>query len=195
MWFVLPQVNGVLPILPLLFPVLWVLATACGEARVLAQMSKASPSSLVGCSKASRGQHNKKKIGSQKRVSAGAQRLGTEVQPHCGPLSPARVGPELLSVWRSLQAGPCEAGGRPCWFSADTGFRNDPGCPLSKASGALLVGGPHPCSLEASLSRCPFLGAAGQVLGGHSQQLYRSRLLSGTLTWDTFCPRPLEPPT
>nr|XP_045232629.1 transmembrane protein 94 isoform X4 [Macaca fascicularis] len=40
-------VNGVLPILPLLFPVLWVLATACGEARVLAQMSKASPSSLL----------------------------------------------------------------------------------------------------------------------------------------------------
>ncbi|XP_055993842.1 transmembrane protein 94 isoform X2 [Sorex fumeus] len=41
------QVNGALPILPLLFPVLWVLATACGEARVLAQMSKASPSSLL----------------------------------------------------------------------------------------------------------------------------------------------------
>ncbi|XP_075418327.1 transmembrane protein 94 isoform X1 [Tenrec ecaudatus] len=41
------QVNGVLPILPLLFPVLWVLATACGEARVLAQMSEASPSSLL----------------------------------------------------------------------------------------------------------------------------------------------------
>ncbi|XP_036853022.2 transmembrane protein 94 isoform X1 [Manis javanica] len=41
------QVNGVLPILPLLFPALWVLATACGEARVLAQMSKASPSSLL----------------------------------------------------------------------------------------------------------------------------------------------------
>ncbi|XP_063097706.1 transmembrane protein 94 isoform X10 [Cavia porcellus] len=41
------QVNGMLPILPLLFPVLWVLATACGEARVLAQMSKASPSSLL----------------------------------------------------------------------------------------------------------------------------------------------------
>ncbi|EHB10775.1 hypothetical protein GW7_04468 [Heterocephalus glaber] len=39
--------NGMLPILPLLFPVLWVLATACGEARVLAQMSKASPSSLL----------------------------------------------------------------------------------------------------------------------------------------------------
>lgn len=45
-----------LPILPLLFPVLWVLATACGEARVLAQMSKASPSSLVRCSKTARGQ-------------------------------------------------------------------------------------------------------------------------------------------
>lgn len=42
------QVNGVLPILPLLFPVLWILATAFGEARVLAQMSKASPTSLVG---------------------------------------------------------------------------------------------------------------------------------------------------
>uniref|UniRef100_A0A452R343 Transmembrane protein 94 n=1 Tax=Ursus americanus TaxID=9643 RepID=A0A452R343_URSAM len=55
------QVNGVLPILPLLFPVLWVLATACGEARVLAQMSKASPSSLVGCSKASGGQYKKNK--------------------------------------------------------------------------------------------------------------------------------------
>lgn len=44
------QVNGVLPILPLLFPVLWVLATAFGEARVLAQMSKASSTSLVGIS-------------------------------------------------------------------------------------------------------------------------------------------------
>ncbi|XP_032648821.1 transmembrane protein 94 isoform X3 [Chelonoidis abingdonii] len=41
------QVNGVLPILPLLFPVLWVLATACGEARVLAQMSMASSTSLL----------------------------------------------------------------------------------------------------------------------------------------------------
>ncbi|XP_077183955.1 transmembrane protein 94 isoform X3 [Paroedura picta] len=40
------QVNGVLPILPLLFPVLWILATAFGEARVLAQMSKTSPTSL-----------------------------------------------------------------------------------------------------------------------------------------------------
>ena len=44
------QVNGVLPILPLLFPVLWILATAFGEARVLAQMSKASSTSLVGIS-------------------------------------------------------------------------------------------------------------------------------------------------
>ncbi|XP_037663978.1 transmembrane protein 94 isoform X10 [Choloepus didactylus] len=41
------QVNGVLPILPLLFPAVWVLATACGEARVLAQTSRASPSSLL----------------------------------------------------------------------------------------------------------------------------------------------------
>ncbi|XP_053938904.1 transmembrane protein 94 isoform X2 [Cuculus canorus] len=41
------QVNGVLPILPLLFPVLWILATTFGEARVLAQMSKASSTSLL----------------------------------------------------------------------------------------------------------------------------------------------------
>ncbi|XP_069510906.1 transmembrane protein 94 isoform X3 [Ambystoma mexicanum] len=40
------QVNGVLPVLPLLFPVLWILVTALGEARVLAQMSKACPSAL-----------------------------------------------------------------------------------------------------------------------------------------------------
>ncbi|OXB56250.1 hypothetical protein ASZ78_006433 [Callipepla squamata] len=40
-------VNGVLPILPLLFPVLWILATAFGEARVLAQMTKASSTSLL----------------------------------------------------------------------------------------------------------------------------------------------------
>lgn len=48
--------------------------------------------------------------------------------------------------------------------------------------GGLCEGGP--------LSRLPLLCAAGQVLGGHSQQLYRSRLLSGMLTWDTFGPRP-----
>lgn len=65
------QVNGVLPILPLLFPVLWVLATACGEARVLAQMSKASPSSLVSCSQASgRG------WGTQKEPKTGTDRVG-----------------------------------------------------------------------------------------------------------------------
>lgn len=68
MWFALSQVNGVLPILPLLFPVLWVLATACGEARVLAQMSKASPSSLVGGPKASGGQCEKNKFRSKTRA-------------------------------------------------------------------------------------------------------------------------------
>ncbi|XP_048466673.1 transmembrane protein 94 isoform X1 [Rhincodon typus] len=41
------QVNGVLPILPLLFPVVWVLVTAYGEARVLAQFSKAPPVGLL----------------------------------------------------------------------------------------------------------------------------------------------------
>ena len=46
----------------------------------------------------------------------------------------------------------------------------------------------------ASLSWRPLLCTAGQVLRGYSQQLYRSRLLSGTLTWDTVCPRPPEPP-
>nr|XP_033817348.1 transmembrane protein 94 isoform X2 [Geotrypetes seraphini] len=41
------QVNGVLPVLPLLFPVLWILVTALGEARILAQMTKASPTTLM----------------------------------------------------------------------------------------------------------------------------------------------------
>lgn len=36
----------------------------------------------------------------------------------------------------------------------------------------------------------PFLHAAGQVLGGHPEQLYRSRLLSGTLPREGFCPSP-----
>lgn len=38
---------GVLPILPLLFPVMWVLLNAFGEARVLAEFSRASPAGLV----------------------------------------------------------------------------------------------------------------------------------------------------
>uniref|UniRef100_A0A8C4SUU1 Transmembrane protein 94 n=1 Tax=Erpetoichthys calabaricus TaxID=27687 RepID=A0A8C4SUU1_ERPCA len=40
------QINGVLPILPLLFPIMWVLVSAYGEARVLAESSKASPTGL-----------------------------------------------------------------------------------------------------------------------------------------------------
>ncbi|XP_034049558.1 transmembrane protein 94 isoform X2 [Thalassophryne amazonica] len=40
------QVMGVLPILPLLFPVMWVLVNAFGEARVLAEFSWASPAGL-----------------------------------------------------------------------------------------------------------------------------------------------------
>lgn len=42
------QLMGVLPILPLLFPVMWVLVNAFGEARVLAEFSRVSPSGLVG---------------------------------------------------------------------------------------------------------------------------------------------------
>ncbi|XP_074519033.1 transmembrane protein 94 isoform X2 [Halichoeres trimaculatus] len=41
------QVMGVLPILPLLFPVMWVLLNAFGEARVLAEFSRASPAGLL----------------------------------------------------------------------------------------------------------------------------------------------------
>uniref|UniRef100_A0A3B4ZJ83 Transmembrane protein 94 n=1 Tax=Stegastes partitus TaxID=144197 RepID=A0A3B4ZJ83_9TELE len=41
------QLMGVLPILPLLFPVMWVLVNAFGEARVLAEFSRASPAGLV----------------------------------------------------------------------------------------------------------------------------------------------------
>lgn len=38
---------GMLPILPLLFPVMWVLLNSFGEARVLAEFSRASPAGLV----------------------------------------------------------------------------------------------------------------------------------------------------
>ncbi|KAK1907013.1 Transmembrane protein 94, partial [Dissostichus eleginoides] len=41
------QVMGVLPVLPLLFPVMWVLLNAFGEARVLAEFSRASPAGLT----------------------------------------------------------------------------------------------------------------------------------------------------
>ncbi|XP_056153007.1 transmembrane protein 94 [Lampris incognitus] len=41
------QLMGVLPILPLLFPVMWVLVNAYGEARVLAESSRASPTGLL----------------------------------------------------------------------------------------------------------------------------------------------------
>ncbi|XP_040186186.1 transmembrane protein 94 isoform X5 [Rana temporaria] len=41
------QVNAVLPVLPLLFPVMWILVTALCEARVLAQMGRPCPTSLV----------------------------------------------------------------------------------------------------------------------------------------------------
>ncbi|XP_038591337.1 transmembrane protein 94 isoform X4 [Micropterus salmoides] len=41
------QLMGVLPILPLLFPVMWVLLNAFGEARVLAEFSRASPAGLT----------------------------------------------------------------------------------------------------------------------------------------------------
>ncbi|XP_033968471.1 transmembrane protein 94 isoform X2 [Pseudochaenichthys georgianus] len=40
------QLMGVLPVLPLLFPVMWVLLNAFGEARVLAEFSRASPAGL-----------------------------------------------------------------------------------------------------------------------------------------------------
>ncbi|XP_062858998.1 transmembrane protein 94 isoform X2 [Trichomycterus rosablanca] len=40
------QMMGVLPILPLLFPVMWVLVTAYGEARVLAEFSRNSSTGL-----------------------------------------------------------------------------------------------------------------------------------------------------
>ncbi|XP_040922706.1 transmembrane protein 94 isoform X2 [Toxotes jaculatrix] len=40
------QVMGALPILPLLFPVMWVLVNAFGEARVLAEFNRVSPAGL-----------------------------------------------------------------------------------------------------------------------------------------------------
>ncbi|XP_024121034.1 transmembrane protein 94 isoform X2 [Oryzias melastigma] len=44
--FIQLQVMGILPILPLLFPVMWVLVNAFGEARVLAEFSRVSPAGL-----------------------------------------------------------------------------------------------------------------------------------------------------
>ncbi|XP_049614468.1 endoplasmic reticulum magnesium-transporting P-type ATPase [Syngnathus scovelli] len=41
------QLMGVLPVLPLLFPVMWVLVNAFGEARVLAEFSHGSPAGLL----------------------------------------------------------------------------------------------------------------------------------------------------
>uniref|UniRef100_A0A8C1XI78 Transmembrane protein 94 n=1 Tax=Cyprinus carpio TaxID=7962 RepID=A0A8C1XI78_CYPCA len=41
------QMMGVLPILPLLFPVMWILVNAYGEARVLAESSRNSPTGLL----------------------------------------------------------------------------------------------------------------------------------------------------
>uniref|UniRef100_A0A3Q4NAW6 Transmembrane protein 94 n=1 Tax=Neolamprologus brichardi TaxID=32507 RepID=A0A3Q4NAW6_NEOBR len=45
--FVQLQLMGVLPILPLLFPIMWVLVNAYGEARVLAEFSRVSPAGLL----------------------------------------------------------------------------------------------------------------------------------------------------
>uniref|UniRef100_A0A1A8BDJ4 KIAA0195 n=1 Tax=Nothobranchius kadleci TaxID=1051664 RepID=A0A1A8BDJ4_NOTKA len=45
--FIQLQVMGLLPILPLLFPFMWVLVNAFGEARVLAEFSRASSSGLL----------------------------------------------------------------------------------------------------------------------------------------------------
>lgn len=44
--FIQLQLMGVLPILPLLFPGMWVVVNAYGEARVLAESSRASPTGL-----------------------------------------------------------------------------------------------------------------------------------------------------
>lgn len=147
-----------LPILPLLFPVLWVLATACGEARVLAQMSKASPSSLVRCSKTARGQW---------QVGTDSGRLARTV---------------VLACW-----GPgnlCVVSGTFCY---QVGSRPGPGVdPIRGELGfpdALYQSGLEPCSSscvdrEGVVKSAFFLtgahpvSAAGQVLRGHSQQLY-----------------------
>lgn len=93
MRFASPQVNGVLPILPLLFPALWVLATACGEARVLAQMSKASPSSLVGVPRHLGDSRNK-------RGALAVLTKWAEAQAHYGPS--AWGGPQHLSQGSAL---------------------------------------------------------------------------------------------
>lgn len=152
MWFPLSQVNGVLPILPLLFPVLWVLATACGEARVLAQMSKASPSSLVGFLKASGGRSKKNKKQQQKRESAGPQQTGVGPAPpwaQCVGRPWAVLQASALSFQKHLQATPPGAGDiHP--GAQQTGDSGTARCPFPKAPGACRWGPPL-ASLEASV--------------------------------------------
>lgn len=120
MWLSLSQVNGVLPILPLLFPVLWVLATACGEARVLAQMSRGSPSSLVGFSKALGEPAKRTKAGTKEGVGgAPVSRSGSpallRAQAHGRALgsSPGRepLHPEEPSCQAPGRGGTCQLGG------------------------------------------------------------------------------------
>lgn len=108
MCFPLSQVNGVLPILPLLFPVLWVLATACGEARVLAQMSKGSPSSLVGFSKASEGTFEQNKHRNKRGSWLCPSEQEQEPSPPGGPAHGQALGSlqgVALSIQKRLQAG------------------------------------------------------------------------------------------
>lgn len=187
------QVNGVLPILPLLFPVLWVLATACGEARVLAQMSKASPSSLVSCSRASgRGWgtvQKEPKTGTERQSGLCAQQRGQKCgRPTSCPAAQHTAGPgqlskgSALSSQQGLQTRPQgRPGVHPPLLSAVRGS-GAARCPSPRGVR------PPPAHSEA-LGRwqflpqdsCPLLHAARQVLGGHSQQLYRSCVLSGTL--------------
>lgn len=145
-WFVLSQVNGVLPILPLLFPVLWVLATACGEARVLAQMSKASPSSLVGSSKASWGQYKKKQKSGAKRCWLCPSEQVQRSSPTLGPVHEQALGNSACG--RAPRLGP----GRQASIHPGIqmrGFGDCPGVLKPKASGALRGWGTHPCILEA----------------------------------------------
>lgn len=130
------QVNGVLPILPLLFPVLWVLATACGEARVLAQMSRGSPSSLVGLPEAA---------GPGKRnQDRNCRRSG-----RC-PGNRGRSGSEALPTPKASRPGP----GRGVPGSRHTGGLGCLGPPLAQMLGACWCGAP-PASVETRVGRCP----------------------------------------
>ena len=128
-----------------------------------------------------------------------------EVQPHPYPVAQRQAGPGqlsegfVLSSQKGLQSRP--QGGLSvhpgCQHTGDSRAARES---FTKGVGSLAGTRPHPPARRPvrgwqfpPRGSHPLLRTAGQVLGGYSEQLYRSRVLSGTLTQDGFCSRPRTP--